>query len=295
MPRPDVTWTGVTNPCSPCCAWDVSDRFQGLSEQERAACLIAERVLGVVAEPWDVDGRQGVVDAMLTYPTGRRAAFEVTALSGDGALQTLSLLSRDQFQWPLPGQWTWTVEVGSAADLPQLRGRYVRIALLCEAAGLSRPEQLWQRQISVDPDPDIAWLLEHSTSDMVGHPDLPAIDGNRVRSATVLPASRGGAVDESLSGLRQALEDAFAEPHMVRHLDKTARADTDERHLFLPVHWSVLPFPVFYGLLDDGQALPPEPPPLPPAITHLWLAPELARRVLLWTPHGWQNHYPYDN
>jgi len=71
----------------------MSERFQGLSEQEQAACLIAERVLGVVAEPWDVGGRQGVVDAMLVYPTGRRAAFEVTALSGDGALQTVSLLA----------------------------------------------------------------------------------------------------------------------------------------------------------------------------------------------------------
>ncbi|MET3807248.1 hypothetical protein ABIB25_004271 [Nakamurella sp. UYEF19] len=111
-----------------------------MSKQEQAACLIAERVLGVVAEPWDVGGRQGVVDSMLVYPTGRRAAFEVTALSGDGALQTVSLLGRDQFRWPLPGQWTWTVEVGSPADLPQLKGRYARIALLCEAAGLSRPE-----------------------------------------------------------------------------------------------------------------------------------------------------------
>jgi hypothetical protein len=28
------------------------DRLEGLSPQEKAACLIAERVLGVVATPW---------------------------------------------------------------------------------------------------------------------------------------------------------------------------------------------------------------------------------------------------
>ncbi len=63
----------------------MSDRLEGLSPQEKAACLIAEKVLGAVATPWDVDGRQGVVDAMLTLPGGARAAFEVTALAAVGA------------------------------------------------------------------------------------------------------------------------------------------------------------------------------------------------------------------
>jgi hypothetical protein len=80
-----------------------------LSKDERGACLIAERVLGVVAEAWDVDGREGAVDAMLTYPDGRRAAFEVTSLSAEGAIQTQRLLGRDNFNWPLPGQWWWRV------------------------------------------------------------------------------------------------------------------------------------------------------------------------------------------
>jgi hypothetical protein len=42
------------------------DRLEGLSPQEKAACQIAERVLGAVATPWDVNGRPGVVDAMLS-------------------------------------------------------------------------------------------------------------------------------------------------------------------------------------------------------------------------------------
>jgi hypothetical protein len=117
----------------------MSDRLDRLSPQEKAACLIAETVLGAVATAWDVDGRQGVVDAMLRLPDGRTAAFEVTALAEVGALQTEALLGNDDFGWPSPGRWWWTVQVGSARDLPRLRTAYRHIALLCEAAGVTRP------------------------------------------------------------------------------------------------------------------------------------------------------------
>lgn len=269
----------------------MSDRLQGLSRQEKAACLIAERVLSAVAVPWDVDGRQGAVDAMLTLPDGRQAALEVTALAGAGALQTDVLLGRDDFGWPSPGRWWWTVQVGSPRDLPRLRASYSRIALLCEAAGVTRPEQLWRRHEDVEPD--IMWLVEESTSDMCGHPEVPAVDGDKVRDTMIVPAGRGGGVDHLLRGLKKALIEAFAAPPMPRHLDKVARAEADERHLFVPVHRSALPFAVADGLWT-GTRLPPEPPPLPAEVTHLWLAPALGRRVLLWSPRGWEEHHPYD-
>ncbi len=269
----------------------MSDRLEGLSPQEKAACLIAEKVLGAVATPWDVDGRQGVVDAMLTLPGGARAAFEVTALAAVGALQTDALLGRDDFGWPSPGQWWWTVQVGSPRDLPRLRGAYSRIALLCEAAGVTRPAQLWHGPEEVDPD--IVWLVEESTSDMWGHPQVAAVDGDKIRDTMVVPAGRGGGVDHSLAGLKQALIEAFAKPPMPRHLEKVALAEADERHLFIPVHRSALPFAVADGLWT-GATLPPEPPPLPAKVTHLWIAPALGRRILLWTPRGWEEHHPYD-
>lgn len=272
-------------------ATGVNNRLDGLSAQEQAACLIAERVLNAVAEPWDVNGRQGAVDAMLTLHDGRRAAFEVTVLASAGALQTGALLSRDGLQWPSPGQWWWTVEVGSPADLPRLRQNYARIALLCEAAGTPRPQQLWQRR---DVDPDIAWLVEESSSDMWGYPNVAAVEGEKLRPTMVVPPGRGGGVDHSLVGLRGALGAAFQEPHMARHLVKVARADADERHLFIPLHMSALPFAVADALWT-GTALPPDPPPLPSRVTHLWLDPRLGRRVLLWTPKGWQEHHLYDN
>lgn len=269
----------------------VNDRLKDLKPQEKAACIIAERVLNAVAEPWDVNGRQGAVDAMLTLSDGRRAAFEVMALAAEGALQTEALLSRDDLQWPSPGRWWWSIQVGSVRDLPRLRSVYARVALLCEAAGVARPEQL--KWTGSDINPDVAWLVEESTTTMWGHPDVPAIDRERVRNTMVVPGGRGGAVDVELIGLQDALQDAFQERQFARHLEKVGRADADERHLFVPVHWTALPYPVADGLWT-GSVTPPDPPPLPVSVTHLWLAPALGRRVLLWTPTGWQQHHPYD-
>jgi len=59
------------------------------------------------------------------------------------------------------------------------------------------------------------------------------------------------------------------------------------------VHLSAFPFAVTDGLIV-GNALPPEPPPLPAGLTHVWLAPSSGRRVLLGTAEGWSPHFPYE-
>ncbi|MFF8968678.1 hypothetical protein [Streptomyces sp. NPDC014995] len=269
----------------------MSETTRDLPADERAACLIAERVLGATAIPWDVDGRQGAVDAMLILPSGKRAAFEVTKLAADGALQIDSILGRDNHAWPAPGRWWWSIEIGSPYDIPRLRKCYARLALLCEQYNVNSPYALWRANYE---DPDLSWLIEDSTSDMHGYPSVPAVEGNLKRDVMVVPSGRGGGVDRSLNGLRSALDEAFLRPHMNKHLDKIARAEADERHLFVPLHFTALPFNVAYGLME-GDALPTTPPPLPISVTHLWLAPQFAQRVLLWTPDGWQQHYPYDN
>jgi hypothetical protein len=59
------------------------------------------------------------------------------------------------------------------------------------------------------------------------------------------------------------------------------------------LYTGVLPSPVFSVLMFDDP-LPPEPPHLPDHISHLWLAPNYSRHVLLWSKtDGWQNIYPY--
>lgn len=262
-----------------------------LSKDEQFACVIAERVLGVVAEAWDVDGREGVVDAMLTYPDGRRAAFEVTSLSAEGAIQTQRLLGRDNFSWPLPGQWWWTISVGSARDIPRLRATYQKIILICERANVELPERLRWSEID---DADMRWLVAESSSTMIGHRNSPA-SAAPGGGAMVVPAGSGGAANESLSGLTDALSEAFAVDHMPSHIRKVQQTEADERHLFIVVHDTALPFTVMYALMFTVE-LPSAAPPLPVEIDHLWLAPPYTRRILLWSlVSGWANHYPYDN
>jgi hypothetical protein len=269
----------------------MDERLAELRVDERAACFVAERVTGGVAEPWDVNGRQGAVDAMLTLPDGRTAAFEVMGYDEDYGIQIDRLLGADDNHWPVVGKWWWTIQVGSRSDVPRLRQSYERIIQLCEAVGAERPDQLWSRHWEVDPD--IAWLMESSSSNMWGHPEVPAIEGDKVRDVMVTSTGRGGGVDTSLRGLHAALVEMFPQDGVAKHLRKVADADADEGHLCLLIHRGALPFAVADGLWT-GTTLPPEPPPLPERVTHLWLMSELGGRVLLWTPNGWQQHRPYD-
>jgi len=186
-------------------------------------------VTGGVAKAWDLNGRQGAVDAMLTLPGGRTAAFEVMGYDEDYGIQLDKLLCADDHHWPAVGKWWWTIQVGSRSDVPRLRESYERIVLLCEAAGVERPNQLWRRHGPVDQD--IAWLEEISSSDIWGNSDVPAVEGDKVRDVMVVSAGRGGGVDTSLRGLRAALVEMFDQPRVAKHLRKVAEAEADERHL----------------------------------------------------------------
>jgi hypothetical protein len=257
-----------------------------LKPQEQAACLLAVRMLEAAeAEAWDIDGRQGAVDAMLTLQDGRRAAFEVTNLAAKGALQTASLLAKDNHKWPLPGKWFWSIEVGSPQDLPRLKDTYQNIILICERVGEPYPYRIGSESSA---HPDLQWLVQESQSLMTGYPRQLARDMKNP-GAMMVPMAGGGWVDESLSGFADALSQAFESPKIQEHFEKLARTDADQRHLFIPLHDSALPFSISSELVFE-DALPPDPPPLPDSVTHLWLAPAGSRRVLLWSQAvGWRN------
>ncbi|WP_454561506.1 hypothetical protein [Mycobacterium haemophilum] len=265
-------------------------RLDGLDEAEQAACVIAERSLGVVAQAWDVDGRQGEVDAMLAYPDGRTAAFEVTKLAADGALWTEGALAATKHFWPSVGDWAWTVSIGAPRDIAPLKKVYGNIIRCCEAADVERPHDLlgW----TPNADSDLKWLVQQSSSRMTGHRSVPAAQWPGVM---VVPQARGGAIDDSMSGFAQALGVEFQQPHIPDHFDKLKRAKADERQLFVPLHDSALPFRIASALIDEALP-PPEPPPVPDFIDFLWIAPRFSRRVLVWNraDDSWKNYFPYD-
>ena len=264
------------------------ERLEGLSPRERAACLVAERVLGARADAWDVDGRQGAVDGMLRLIDGRKAAFEVTTYAPEGAIGTDSVLGRSGNAWPAPGKWWWTIQVGSFRDIPELRKRYVRIAQLCEQEGVTRPQDL-RYHGPKPPDSDVVWLVERSSSNMMGHPEVPARDGDLVRDAMVTQVGRGGGVDHTFSGLRTALADLFEDPNIVKHVAKLRRTAADEHHLYVAVHLQALSFAIADALMF-GDSTPTGMPILPDGVTHIWLAPPLGPRVLLGCTEGWASH-----
>jgi hypothetical protein len=257
-----------------------------LDRQEQAACLTAVRVLEAMeAEAWDIDGRKGGVDAILTLQDGRKVAFEVTNLAAGGALKLAMLLAKDNHKWPVPGDWFWTIEVGSLEDLWPLKRCYESIILICESAAEPYPYR-----IASEPSahPDLQWLAHESSSEMTGYPEQLAKDMDRP-GAMVVQRAGGGVVDESMSGFADALSEAFKSPHIEPHFEKLLRTDADERHLFIPLHDSALPFSISSELVFE-DTLPPEPPRLPDSVTHLWLAPAGSRRVLLWSrAAGWRN------
>jgi hypothetical protein len=283
----------ATNVAGTCFTAGVTDALDGLDGAERLACRVAERVTGATARAWDVGGRDGVVDAFLDYPDGRTGAFEVTRAATDQeALQLDNLLGRDGFSWRLPGRWWWILAVSDVRELPRLRQCFKKVVLQCEAQGVDTPASLCRRHVQ-GLNEDVLWLGREATADLQGYPDVPAVDGARVRTAFVSPAPVGGMVDESLSGLNGALETAFGAEHLQRRVRKLRRTPADEHHLFLIIHETDLRFDVTSGLM--GTQVPQGVAWRPQGISHLWLAPAFCERVLLGTDTGWSEAYPYDD
>lgn len=274
-----------------CLTHGMTNPLAALSKAEQLACRVAENVTGAVAIPWDIGGRQNAVDAFLNYADGRRAAFEVTRAGTDqAALQLDNLLGREGFEWPLPGAWWWDITITDVRDLPRLRQCYRKIILMCEAINAPRPELV--RTPSWNVDEDLHWLLVESSVTFWGHPDVPSRDTFRTRKALVTSGGDGGVVDEALTGLRQALVEAFQVGNLHRHVEKVSRTAADEHHLFVILHENDLDFSVMSALMFD-RSLPPNPAWLPAGLSHLWLAPAFSSRVLLSAGGVWSQAFPY--
>lgn len=262
------------------------DRSNSDRNEFQAAQFVAA-VTGAAAEPWDIKGRRNAVDAMLHYPGGRRAALEVTSFAAEGAHQLDSLIGRTGYRWPVSGKWDWSALITGPSDYARLRKHYTDITQLCENHRVMRPAQL-PREV-IESDPELLWLVDESTSELIGIPDDPS-DGPDYtpRFSVIATWEMARSFDGELIGLADALGDTLATPTMISHIAKLARADADERHLFVILHQNGLP-PAVTAALIMGDALPHEIPQLPRGVSHLWLAAPFAR-VLVLTDNGWQQY-----
>lgn len=265
------------------------DRLSGLSSSEKFAAIAVERATGALAVPHDVGGRQGAYDFSLKYQDGRTGAVEVTSHAGPGQRQLESLLGRDDFKWENPGNWAWWVELIDPADIPYFREIYSYIIKLCEKYDVVSPDMLpWRVQ---SKDSALKWLSTRQIQ-MRGDPDLPAADRDCRRPVYLRPPGGGGAVDEELRGLDGAISELLTVESVARRIPKVSNADVDERHLFVAVDTSGLPFPVSCALLGRVKSLPTNSRlVLPERLTHLWLAPRFSAVLLGWTEDGgWRSH-----
>ena len=247
--------------------------------EEQFACEVLRRALGAVIT--DVDDNPGVskVDALFELPDGRTGALEVTTLADKRTLEVESLAAR---RWHVDGaRWAWDVRVSPKTSMNGLREHLPALLLACEAQGVREPDIA---EIPPGDEAAFRWY-RHSKVSIMGFPET-----NRPGAIDVLTHGGGGAVFDHLDDLPAWLEEALATPALAAKLAKLEATGRAERHLFLRVHDSGMPFKL-YDPLAFTTAVPTAPLTPPAGLTGLWLVPQWSIPVLGWTADaGWQRH-----
>ncbi|MBF4514055.1 hypothetical protein ITJ66_16340 [Plantibacter sp. VKM Ac-2885] len=261
-----------------------SVRWPHLRPQEQAACFIAESVLDVTAWELDIPGAAPrTPDAELRYTDGRKAAFEVMTHARDQAMRLEAHVAKEQ-TWGTGSKRTWLLQFASFAEYQALKPDYEHIISVCDSHAVRMPEKLPAEVVWADDI--LRRFVFGSSGTLLGFETLP---GEEPHVNLVLPGT-GGVVKHSHEGLYNALQDAYATSHFEKHFEKLANSGYDERHLFVPIHYTAFDFEVIDGLQRSAQ-VPTSPPPARPEITHLWLVAQYGSVVWLWSDkEGWSRH-----
>jgi hypothetical protein len=233
------------------------------SYQERLAFAVTGTVLGVTVDPYDRDGRQRAVDAILHYSDGRTAALEVSSTGPDDEAPIQHYLGDRGRSKVISGvAGTWIVELPRRFHPSNMRK--VEGALRqCEERGLNLLAELAASDSDASQlyDQDVRALLA-STSGSVAY---------FVLFPTAGPPGGGGLPSE---------------------VDTLLGTD---KILFLVVLQAAFSLPVFDSLAWGGP-LPDGVPRLPEGLGQLWLltgvvAGGVVRAI---SGHGWRRDDPYD-
>ena len=256
-----------------------------LRDEEWAAGLLVSRCVGAFPEAYDVNGRQGAVDIVMTYPDGHEAALEITSHAGEGVRQRDSLLAKEGNQWKAPGWRSWFATVPNPQAVSDLWSHYPGVVLALEEMGAANSTVLYDRDPSTLSD-DLAWLLRSDVS-------LHAVTEGTASEPKVylLPSSDAGFVDADLTGLPKAVAAILAESNQQRHIDKLLSSQWAEKHLFIALYEGGLPFSLEVALMDERVDAPTgEPTILPAGITHLWLASRFSPHLIEIHGERWTFH-----
>ena len=207
--------------------------------------------------------------------------MEVTRLAKSGAMEMERLAAGKDGHRSIdrvPGlKLAWDCRFRAATPMTRLRRFAPDVARICEVAGVTRPEDLWQ----VNHEAALYWYRRSPVS-MSGHETA-----NNAGRIFVLPDGVGSVVDDELRGLPDWVTGLIDEPVMVEDVAKLASSKFADLHLYLAVHQDEFPPPLLAGL-TGVMSLPSEPPLLRPPLTHLWIAPRWGNVLILWSHEtGW--------
>ena len=254
---------------------------QDTSYQERLAFAVTGTLLGVTVEPYDRDGRQRAVDAILHYPDGRTAALEVSSTGPDDEAPIEHFLGDRGRSKTIPGvTGTWIVELPRRfhpASMRKVEGALRR----CE----EREFKLLAELAASDADASQLYGLGVRAF-------LTATTGSVayfVLSPTAGPPSAG------VAGFPDEVDTLLSTERMGSKLSKLADSGAAERHLFLVVLQAAFSLPVFESLAWGGP-LPEGLPQLPDGLSQLWLLSGVRAGgvVRVISGEGWRRDDPYD-
>lgn len=231
--------------------------------------------------------RPGDVDAHILLNDGP-AALEVTILGDRASLEVEAVLVRDGGWNDERLRWRWDVRPGPRTHYGRFYEHVAALLFACERDGVDRPERL--TPTTAEETAALDWYDE-SDCRIWGNPHT-SMPG----TVDVLPPMMVGWEDDSLETLKDWLETVLASGHVGRRVEKLGRSGLTERHLYLIVHSSGAPFSIYVGLAMK-TTLPPAPPNLPDAVTHLWIDTGYrAGGLLRFDPTaGWSRAFPFDD
>lgn len=256
---------------------------KSLSAAEVAAGKVIAAHLGVPVEQHDDGSQPGMYDLTICYPDGRRGAVEVTAAEDQAQAADYGALRRRPILHDSRLTNGWLVVAQRGADVNRLREELPDLLHQLERQGITEASvySIWS------PEGQAEWASGA----------VRAVGAETVKATTSFDTGTialTGAM--TVDWLSQDPEDvvAFVDRFVAARpsdVAKLGRSGAEERHLFV---WS--------GVFSEGRrelralgldvaALPSRAPNLPPAVTHVWIAPEAMRpsRVVTWSAAtGWE-------
>lgn len=261
--------------------WGRAGRLTTDSYHERLAFAVVGAVLGVTVEPYDRDGRQQAVDAILHYADGRKAALEVSATGQGSEVPIQHYLGQRGHSRTIAGvAGTWVVQLPRTFHPADMR-KVEEVLRCCEEREVMHLSEL------ADAGADHGQLSRQGV-----RADLMEATGSRVHF--VLPPT-AGPVGPGRGGLPYELDTVLGTERMQFKLEKLAASGLAERHLFLIVLPGTFRHAVFDTLAFNGR-LPDAASRLPGGLSQVWLLTGVRAGgvVRVVTGEGWRRDDPYD-